>query len=286
MQPTEKTDISVLIPVFNEEKNIRRCLEALKDWAEEIIVVDSQSTDATIEIAEGYGAKVVQFYYKGGLPKKRQWALDTYNFRNEWILLLDADEILLDPIKDEIRNAITSNDYDGYWLRFQIYFLGRQLCYGDTELWKLFLFRRRKGRYEKRLEFHDLTMSDIEVHEHIIVNGSVGRLKNPIRHENINTLDRYIKKHNEYSNWEAKVFLQGEDNDIKPSLWSSQVQRRRWLKQFFLNFPGSPILRFIYSYFYRLGFLDGKQGLIYCSFKAIQMFNVKTKIYEMLKSKQ
>ena len=102
MRREKPANISALIPVRNEAKNIGRCLEALKGWADEIIVIDSQSTDGTIEIAESYGARVVQFYYEGGWPKKRQWALDNLEFRNKWILLLDADEILPSRLKPEV----------------------------------------------------------------------------------------------------------------------------------------------------------------------------------------
>jgi len=273
--------ISVLIPTKNESANIGRCLEQLHTWADEIVVVDSQSQDNTVGIAESFGAKIIQFYYSGGLPKKRQWALDTYPFRNEWILLLDADEILEEPIKNEIAAAIKSTDYDGYWLRFQIYFLGRQLRYGDTQLWKLFLFRKGKGRYEKRLHAQDGSMSDIEVHEHIIVNGRTASLKNPVRHENINSMSRYIIKHNEYSNWEARVFMDTYEGEIKPALFGSQSQRRRWLRMRFLRLFGSPFYLFLYKYICRGGFRDGKQGFIYCLFQAIQVFHTKTKILEL-----
>ncbi len=88
------TPISVLIPTKNEAANIGRCLTQLHGWADEVVIADSQSEDNTVQIAQSFEAKVIQFYYSGGLPKKRQWALDTYPFRNEWILLLDADEIL------------------------------------------------------------------------------------------------------------------------------------------------------------------------------------------------
>jgi hypothetical protein len=161
-----------------------------------------------------------------------------------------------------------------------MYFLGRQLRHGDTELWKLFLFRKGKGRYEKRLEDQDGSMSDIEVHEHVIVDGDVGFLRNPVRHENINSLDRYIQKHNEYSNWEARVFFEAKEGEIKPSLWGKQAQRRRWLKRLIIHVPGSPLFLFCYTYLLRLGFLDGLPGLIYCCFLAIQVFHVKSKIYE------
>lgn len=273
--------ISVLIPVRNEARNLTRCLEALHGWADEIIVVDSQSTDDTCQIAEAYGATVLQFHYKGGWPKKRQSILDNYRFRNAWTLLLDADEILLDEIKRQIENAISSGECDGYWLRFQIYFLGRQLRFGDTELWKLSLFRTGRGRYEKRLAAQDVSMSDIEIHEHVVVDGKAGRLTAPIRHENVNSLDRYIQKHNEYSNWEAKVHTEGSTGEIKPTLFGTQAQRRRWLKRLFLRFPGTPLALFVYLYIVRAGFLDGIPGFTYCCFKAVQVFHVKAKIYEL-----
>jgi glycosyltransferase involved in cell wall biosynthesis len=272
--------ISVLIATRNEEKNLPRCLEALKGWADEIVVIDSQSDDRTIEIANSFGAKVVQFYYKGGWPKKRQWALDQFPWRNDWILILDADEILLPEIRSEIRNVITNTNLDGYWVKLRIVFLGRMLRYGGAQLWKLCLFRKGKGRFEQRLQKQDSTMSDIEIHEHVILDGSAGSLQNVIRHENYNTLDRYILKHNEYSNWESNVYLYG-GSELEPRLFGNQAQRRRWLKMKFMMVPGAVILRFLQTYILNLGFLDGLPGFYYSGFKAVQMFHVKAKIYEL-----
>ena len=277
----EAVPVSVLIPTRNEESNLPRCLAPVRDWADEIVVVDSQSTDRTVAIAEEAGAEVLQFHYDGGWPKKRQWALDTYDFRNEWILLLDADEILLDPIKREIAEAIQTDTFNGYWLRFQLHFLGRRLRYGGFDLWKLFLFRHGKGRYERRFEGQEESMGDIEVHEHVVVDGKVGRLQSPVRHENWNSLYRYIEKHNEYSEWEARLYHEGGKGDIEPSLFGNQAQRRRWLKQTLVRFPGFPLLTFAYHYIFRLGFLDGKPGLIYCALKGIQRFHAKAKWYEL-----
>ena len=277
----ESVPVSVLIPTRNEEANLPRCLASVGDWAEEIVVVDSQSSDDTVAIAEDYGTEVLQFYYEGGWPKKRQWALDTYNFQNEWILLLDADEILLDPIKEEIVEAIQTDEYDGYWLRFQLHFLGRRLRHGGFDLWKLFLFRDGKGRFERRFEGQDESMSDIEIHEHVVVDGKVGGLRNPVRHENWNSLYRYIEKHNEYSEWEARVYRDGGEGDLEPALFGNQAQRRRWLKQLMVWVPGFPVLTFLYHYVLRLGFLDGKPGFIYCVLKGIQRFHAKAKWYEL-----
>lgn len=276
----DKVPVSILIPTRNEERNLPRCLRPL-EWADEVVVVDSQSIDRTAEIAQSFGAIVLQFDYRGGWPKKRQWALDTFRFRNEWILMLDADEIVPDSLRNEIAAVVCTHEKDGYYLRFQIYFLGRQLQYGDTELWKLALFRRGRGKFEQRLEKQDQSMGDMEVHEHFLVSGHVGRLRSPVRHENLNSLARYIEKHNEYSNWEAQVFFHGsEGNVLPPSFLGTQAQRRRWLRKKLILVPGVPVLYFLYKYFIRLGFLDGVSGLIYCGFQAVQLFHIKAKIYE------
>lgn len=282
-RPDEPTavPVSVLIPTRNESLNLPRCLEAIAEWADEIVVVDSRSTDGTVEIANSYGATVIQFDYPGGWPKKRQWALDTFRFRNDWILLLDADEILLDPVKREIGEAVRAGDVDGYWLRLRLHFLGRPLRHGGFDLWKLSLFRRGQGRFEERVGAQDPSMSDIEIHEHVIVRGATGRLKSPIRHENWNSLYRYIEKHNAYSQWEARVYFEGWEGEVGPSLFGNQAQRRRWLKIRLVRVPGFPILTFLYHYVARAGFLDGRAGLIYCALKGIQRFHAKAKLYEI-----
>ena len=274
--------VTVIVPVRNEARHLERCLEALRNVGE-IYVVDSQSTDKTSAIARSFGAKVVQFLYQGGWPKKRQWAMDSLPIANDWILLLDADEVLTPELADEIRCAVQSGDVAGYWIRLQMYFLGRVLRHGDASFWKLSLFRKGKGRFECRLRDQDRSMADMEVHEHVIVDGPVRQLTNPLVHHNVESLSRYIQKHNEYSNWEAQVLTQpGVAADgIEPAFFGTQAQRRRWLKHKLYRLPGSPILLFLYRYFVRLGFLDGVPGLIYCGFQAVQMFHTKAKIYEL-----
>jgi glycosyltransferase involved in cell wall biosynthesis len=282
--------VSVIIAVRNEAKNLPRCLQALRDVGE-VYVVDSQSTDETVEVARSHGAQVVQFHYLGGWPKKRQWAMNTLPIAYDWILLLDADEVLTPELADEIRAAIQNPAIDGYSILLRTWFLGRVLRYGDVALWKLSLFRRGKGRYECRLKDQDASMADMEVHEHVVVEGATAKLHSPLIHHNVESLSRYIQKHDEYSNWESRVLLQhGDDKDLPPSLLGTQAQRRRWLKRKLFAVPGSPVLLFLYRYVLRLGFLDGVPGLIYCGFQAVQMFHTKSKIYEMkiceLKSKK
>jgi glycosyltransferase involved in cell wall biosynthesis len=273
--------ISVIIATRNEEHNLSRCLQSVRS-AGEIFVIDSQSSDGTVEIARAYGAKVVEFYYRGGWPKKRQWALDTLPLSYDWILLLDADEALTPELTEEIHGAIARPHFDGYFLELDMHFMGRRLRHCGAAFLKLSLFRRGKGRFECRLEHQDESMCDMEVHEHVEVDGTTARLKNGLLHYNLESLSRYIQKHNEYSNWEARVLLQGEvHTEVRPSLFGTQAQRRRWLKRRMYRLPGSPLFLFIYRYLFRLGFLDGVPGLIYCCFQGMQMFHTKTKIYEL-----
>jgi glycosyltransferase involved in cell wall biosynthesis len=279
--PSGKLPVSVIVAVRNEARNLPRCLEALRD-AGEVYVIDSQSTDATPEIARSFGAKVVQFYYQGGWPKKRQWAIETLPLTYDWILLIDADEALTPQLVEEIRHAIENADINGYYISLRMFFLGRLLRFGGAGFWKLALFRRGKGGYECRLKNQDASMADMEVHEHVVVEGGTARLKNPLVHNNVESLSRYIQKHDEYSNWEAQVWLAGEsDGQLAPSLFGTQAQQRRWLKGKFLRIPGAPLWFFLFKYLFSLGFLDGVPGLIYCGFQAVQVFHVKSKIYEL-----
>jgi|SRR5271169_3964025 len=279
--------ISVIIPVRNEAANLARCLESLANAAE-VYVIDSQSSDDTCAIADAYGAKVVQFYYPGGWPKKRQWAMDTLPLVCDWVLLLDADEILTPELADEICAAIQTHEFDGYSICLQMHFLGRVLQHCDASFWKLSLFRKGRGRFECRLKDQDASMADIEIHEHVVVDGPAGQLRHALIHHNVASLSRYITKHNEYSNWESRVLLEpagkspvGKSEELCADLFGTQAQRRRWLKRKLFRLPGSPVFLFLYRYFVRFGILDGVPGLIYCTFQAVQMFHTKAKIYEL-----
>ena len=273
--------ISVIVPVRNEARNLPRCLESLRQFGE-VYVIDSQSSDESVEIARTAGAKIVQFYYQGGWPKKRQWALNTLPLKYEWVLLIDADEVVTPSLAREIRAAISDPGINGYHLGLQMWFLGRPLRFSGARFWKTSLFRREKGRFECRLAAQDSSMADMEIHEHVIVDGPTAFLKEPLIHHNVDSLSRYIRKHDEYSNWESEVLSQTlGPEDLQPHLFGSQAQRRRWLKKKFFALPGSPVALFLYRYLFCFGFLDGVPGLIYCGFQAVQMFHTKAKIYEL-----
>ena len=278
--------VTVIVPVRNEARNLPRCLDSLRG-AGEVLVIDSQSSDETCAIAESFGARVVQFQYAGGWPKKRQWALDTIPLAYDWILLLDADETMTAQLFQEIRKAIQNPQMVGYRVRLQMYFLGKLLRHCDASFWKLSLFRKGQARFECRLKGQDASMADMEVHEHMIADGPVGALQNPLVHHNVESLSRYIRKHDEYSNWEARVLTgaDGGSEAMAGSPWGTQAERRRWLKKKLYRLPGSPALLFFYRYVFRFGFLDGVPGLIYCTFQAVQMFHTKAKIYELKKAR-
>jgi glycosyltransferase involved in cell wall biosynthesis len=274
--------VTAIVAARNEARNLPRCLESLRDVGE-VYVIDSQSTDATAQVAESHGAHVVQFHYQGGWPKKRQWAMESLPLAHDWIFLVDADEALTPELAQEIHDAIQNPTCDGYYIALRMYFLGRELHHSGASFEKLSLFRRGKGRYECRLREQDASMADMEVHEHVVVDGRTAKLQSPLLHHNVESLSHYIRKHDEYSNWDARVWLEGEagSQDMQPALFGSQAQRRRWLRKKFFAIPGSPLLFFLYKYICRLGFLDGVPGLIYCGLQGIQFFHIKAKIYEL-----
>jgi glycosyltransferase involved in cell wall biosynthesis len=279
---TGQIPVSVLVPVRNEAHNLERCLDSLSEVGE-VFVVDSHSSDGTRDIARSRGAHVVNFDYHGGWPKKRQWAMDTLPLENDWLLLLDADEAMTPELFEEIRTRTRIPEFSGYYIQLQMHFLGRRLRHGAANFYKLSLFRRGKGHFECRTEGQDQSMADMEVHEHVIVDGRTGKMKNPLLHRNVESLSRYIQKHDEYSNWEARVWLTGDvsTKELPPRLFGTQAQRRRWLRKKFFSIPGSPLLFFLYKYVVRLGFLDGIPGLIYCGMQGVQFFHIKAKIYEL-----
>ena len=178
---SRRLPLTVIVPALNEERNLRDCLASVA-WADQVFVVDSGSMDRTAEIAEAMGATVAQFDYDGGWPKKKNWAIRNLDIRNDWFLILDADERIDEPLRDEIAAAITRDDVDGYYLRWKFVFLGRWMRFSWRHGWMLRLVRKGRGEYE------DLGMRgeggwDNEVHENIVVQGRTARLRNWLIHD-------------------------------------------------------------------------------------------------------
>ena len=277
---TERVPVSVLIPIKNEAENLPRCLACVQ-WADEIFVVDSQSTDNSAEVAERHRANVVQFEFNGTWPKKKNWALEHLPFRNDWVFILDADEVLPAQAGVEIASAIrNANAIAGYWINRRFFFLGRWLRHSYYPNWNLRLFLHSLGRYE-RLTIAETRSGDNEVHEHVIVKGPTGRLRCEIDHYAFPSIEVFIEKHNRYSNWEARVaadkFLHGRSDELR----SVAVERRRRLKMLSHHLPFRPLLRFLYIYIWQKGFLDGREGYYFARLHAIYEFLSVAKTYEL-----
>lgn len=234
---SSKIPVSVLIPAKNEQANLPACLTSVQR-ADEVFVVDSQSSDKSVEISQNYGANVVQFSFNGRWPKKKNWSLENLPFRNEWVLIVDCDERIPPELWDEIAQAIENPEFNGYYLNRRVYFLGTWIRHGGKYPdWNLRLFKHKKGRYEN-LNTEDIpNTGDNEVHEHVILDGKVGYLKHDMLHEDFRDLFHWIERHNRYSNWEARVYhnlLEGKDDNgtIGASLFGDAVKRKRFLKKF------------------------------------------------------
>ncbi len=274
-----KAPISVIVPVKNEAENLARCLPALA-WADEVFVVDSQSTDGTEDVAAEFGATVVQFYFNGTYPKKKNWALDDLPFRNRWVLIIDADEVVLPDLAAEIAARIASDEADGYYLNSQYYFLGGRIRHcGYSECWNLRLFKHRLGRYEKMPDHTGGRTGDNEAHEHVELDGRVLRLHNTLEHHAYPTIAVWVEKHNRYAIWEAALYERFLSEPIPRTIGRAKRLKRR-LKKIVLRLPLRPLIRFVYAYFLRLGFLDGKPGFTFCGLLAFYDFLAQANLYE------
>src|SRR5271170_7007095 len=242
----DKVPLSVLIPIRNEAANLARCLDSIT-WADEIFVVDSQSTDGSIDLARSYGARVIQFEFNGTWPKKKNWALENLPFRHDWVFLLDADEAAPPSAAEEFRAIVTDPDHPraGYWINRRLMFMGKWLRHAYYPNWNMRLFRHRLGRYEKLTDV-DTASGDNEVHEHVVVNGKTGRLQCEMDHYAFPSVDIFIEKHNRYSNWEARVALDRFLKGSSQSLQSKEVRLSRRFKQFSQALPCRPLARFLY----------------------------------------
>jgi len=274
--------VSILIPIRNEAANLSRCLRSVS-WADEIVVVDSRSTDASAEIAARYGAAVVQFQFNGTWPKKKNWALENVPFRNEWVFILDADEVLPPEAEEEIRRAIASarRGVAGYWVNRRFMFMGKWLRHAYYPNWNLRLFRHALGRFEKITDLPTQS-GDNEVHEHLLVRGETARLNFEMEHYAFPSVEVFIEKHNRYSNWEARVAL--DPSALRNSPQDAAASKRRRFKRLSYHLPFRPFLRFLYIYVWQRGFLDGREGFYFARLHAFYEFLTLAKTFELKKS--
>jgi glycosyltransferase involved in cell wall biosynthesis len=262
----KKIPLSVLMPVKNEGHQISRALASVQ-WASEIIIVDSQSTDNTLEIAKQYKAKIVQFYFNGTWPKKRNWALETLAFENEWVLILDADEVMPESAREEIEAIVTcpTPPHNGYWINRRFFFIGEWLRHAYFPNWIIRLVRHPYARYQ-RITDNATASGDNEVHEPFVVQGSTGHLNSMMDHYAFPTIDSFVERHNRYSNWEAHVAF---DKKSAPSnnIQDQKTRIKWWLKHIF--------------YIFQKGFLDGKRGYYFAKLHGFYEFLNVAKTFEL-----
>jgi len=262
----DKIPITVILPVKNEEVNLQRSLPLLTVF-DQILLVDSNSTDNTVNVAHDYRVEVHQFNWNGHFPKKRNWALRNLAIRNDWVLFLDADEYVTEAFLSEIQEKIKDPFVNSYWVSYWNYFMGKQLRYGDT-LKKLPLFRVGKGEYE-RIEEDSWSHLDMEVHEHPIITGKVGYIKARIIHNGYRNLEHYINRHNAYASWESTRFSRLKKDGFK------NLTQRQKLKYRLMQLGLLPFVYFVGCFFVKLGFLDGKPGYFFAKYKALYFLQIR-----------
>jgi glycosyltransferase involved in cell wall biosynthesis len=284
--PPGSVPVSVIVPTLNESKNLPRCLDHLA-WADEVVVIDSGSTDDTVAIARRYGARVIDFKWNGQWPKKRNWALRHAELTHPWILMVDADEWIVPELAAEIAEAIKTDHYVGYWVNRRFIFMGRWLKHcGYYPSWNLRLVKRGYGEFERLTGVEDTGSGDNEVHEHVVPRGPVAQLKHDMLHFAFPSIHVFVEKHNRYSNWEAAVQLRhagGATGERARSVvvGNAELTSRRKLKTISRYLPFRPTLRFLYSYVWKLGCLDGWPGFVFCRLLAMYEFLSVAKFYEM-----
>lgn len=253
--------ITIVITTKDEEVHIGRCIDSVQSLGR-VVVLDSGSIDATREVAKARGAEVFEHSWEGYAAQKN-WALDSFGAHAAWILFMDADEYLTEGLRSEIRRAIQEPSVDGFYVARENIVLGRRLkhawWYPD---YQMRLFKPARARYEDRL-----------VHEHVLVDGEMAYLKEPLIHENLKGVGAWMQRHVSYAALEAvevrRAFAGKGGQGLQPKFFGSRAERRRAIKtRVWYRLPFRPAIRFFWLYVVRRGFLDGRAGLAYCQLVA------------------
>jgi glycosyltransferase involved in cell wall biosynthesis len=241
--------LSVVVTTYNEQERVGECLARLA-FADEVLVVDSFSTDQTAAIAAQHGARVLQHEYRSPAAQKN-WALP--QAAHDWVLIVDADELVTEDLAAEIRRTIANPQArDGYLVKRRNFFLGHEIRYcGWQNDWVLRLFRKHRGRYLERL-----------IHEQLVVEGPAGRLQGRLLHHSYRSLDDYWRKLRRYADWNA----------AQARREGAQVSPPRLMVH--------PPLRFLKAYLLQGGFLDGAPGLVVCLLTAVYAAAKDIRIWE------
>ena len=264
--------LTIVIPVKNESKNLPMCLAAL-DGIENIVILDSSSTDDTVEIAKAAGAQVLQFEWDGHYPKKRNWYLINHAPQTDWVMFLDADEVLSPEFLAELKPALANEAMAGYWLHYTNYFLGKELKHGVVQR-KLALFRVGSGLYEK-IDEAGWSLLDMEIHEHPVIDGAIGEISARIDHRDFRGLARFLDRHVDYARWETKRLARLGPKESTD--WAALTKRQSFKYSHLPKWWFAPVY-FLNTYILKRGFLDGAAGFHYAYYKAWYFHSIRLMI--------
>ncbi|MEA5429001.1 glycosyltransferase family 2 protein [Arcicella lustrica] len=274
-------DISVIILTFNEEKHIKRCIESLLLFTDKIFIIDSGSTDKTVEIAESLGAKVVQNTWVN-YAVQFNFGIQNNPFNTKWLMRMDADEYVLPELAKEINQKLgnITPEIAGMYIKRRVIFMDKWIRRGAYyPIWLLRIWRNGQGACEESWMDEHITLTT----------GKTIQLENDLVDHNLNNLTWWTQKHNLYAIREVIDLLNIKYNfrnfeSVEPNFFGSQEQRTRFLKVKYASIPLfiRPIIYFLYRYIFRLGFLDGKQGFIWHFLQGFwYRFLVDAKVYEV-----
>jgi len=268
-------NISIVILTHNEACNIAACIQSVA-WSDDIVVFDSFSTDETIALASATGARVIQHAF-ASYSQQREAALRQSGLVHDWVLMLDADERIEPALGTEMLALVrgAAVPHAAYRMRRKDYFFGTWIRHSSFyPLWFIRLFRHAQVHYPVR-----------PVHEYPEIQGTTGALTGHLIHYSFNKgLGAWLAKHNAYSQMEAEEYLRSfkeRRRDLRGVCARDPVRRRLAIKDLGYRMPGRPLLRFVYSYLFRLGILDGGAGLTYCILLVYYEYLINLKIAEL-----
>lgn len=271
-----KIPVTVLIQTKNEAPSIERCIEMVRDFSE-IIVVDSNSTDGTPDLARNAGARVVNFTWNGRYPKKKQWQLDELPTVNKWVLLLDADEHPDPQLISSMRSIFTSAapiDASAFDLRLSYTFSGRTLHFGHRVV-KRTLVHRDRVKFPEIDDLGAPGMGELEGHYQPTVDTTARTIAGTLVHDDKDPVRTWFERHNRYSDWEAHLATHHGPG----------ANRHRSAQgRLFAAIPGKPLAFFLYTFVFRLGFLDGRAGFDYAFALSAYYWQIGLKIREARRS--
>lgn len=269
MTKKPKIAATVIILTKNEARNIASAVNSCAEFAE-VLVVDSNSTDGTQQIATKLGARVLEFQWNGVYPKKKEWALESCSY--DWVIYLDADEFLTTQLVAELRLLIDQDDVGGIEVPLEYYWSGKRLGYGHR-VTKRIGINRQRSRWPRPNDLHVENMWEVEGHyQPIVQTGKLCRTKNSLGHRDSDGLYNYFSRHNRYSDWEAHMLEAGD----KASLNSRSKQGR-----LAATLPFKPAIFFVYSYLLKQGFRDGWPGFDYAMALTFYYWQISAKRREI-----